>query len=102
LKKELAAMDSDEMIDLPDDVFASPASSVEADERLKFLHQQIDALPESYRLMITLRFQQELSYAEIAQVADVPLGTVKTMIYRARERLREALRQYEEEPVWTP
>ena len=60
---------------------------------------QIEALPESYHLIITLRYQQELSYAEIARIADVPLGTVKTIIYRARARLREALQQYEEEPV---
>lgn len=101
LKQDLAAVDSDAMINLPDESFVDPISSLEADERRAFLHRQIDALPESYRLMITLRFQQELSYAEIAEIADVPLGTVKTVIHRARARLRAALHQYEEEPVWT-
>lgn len=99
LKRELAAVDSEEMVNLPDEGSIGPDSSLEADERRAYLHQQIEALPESYRLIITLRYQQELSYAEIARIADVPLGTVKTIIYRARARLREALQQYEKEPV---
>ena len=101
LKRELAAIDSDEMINLPDEAFPEPGVGIEAEERRKFLHQQIELLPESYKLVISLRFQQDLSYAEIAEVVEMPLGTVKTVLYRARERLRKALHQYEEEPVWT-
>ena len=67
-----------------------------SDEQIAFLHQQIDTLPESYRLLITLRYQHELSYAEIAEVVDMLLGTVKTEIFRARARLRKQLHQFEE------
>jgi len=87
--------------DLPASPSGDPLSKLEAQERRAFLHRQIDALPESYRLLITLRYQQELSYAEIAEVVDLPLGTVKTGLFRARQRLRQALQEYEQEPVWT-
>jgi RNA polymerase sigma-70 factor (ECF subfamily) len=101
LRRELTAIGDDEIADLPAASYADPLSSLEAKERRAYLHMQIEALPESYRLLVTLRYQQELSYAEIAEVVGVPLGTVKTGLFRARERLREAMRQFEEEPVWT-
>ncbi|HLF02081.1 MAG TPA: sigma factor-like helix-turn-helix DNA-binding protein, partial [Anaerolineales bacterium] len=61
-----------------------------------FLHQQIDTLPESYKILVTLRYQQELSYDEIASVLSLPLGTVKTGLFRAKAQLRQALRLFEE------
>ncbi|MBR2424906.1 MAG: sigma-70 family RNA polymerase sigma factor [Tidjanibacter sp.] len=45
------------------------------------------ALPEKYRQMVEMRFVRELSYEEIASQLGLPLGTVKTQIHRARERL---------------
>jgi RNA polymerase sigma-70 factor (ECF subfamily) len=48
-------------------------------------------VPEDYRLMLILRHRLELSYEEIAAVTGMPLGTVKTRIHRARERLARAL-----------
>ena len=45
------------------------------------------ALPEKYRQMVEMRFVRELSYEEIATQLGLPLGTVKTQIHRARERL---------------
>jgi len=53
-------------------------------------------LPDSYRLLITLRHLHELSYQEIAEVTNLPLGSVKTGIFRARRLLRQALQTYEE------
>jgi len=96
LRRDLLAMGEEEAADLPGEPKGDPASSVEADERRAFLHRQIEALPESYRLLVTLRFQQELSYDEIANVLSLPLGSVKTGLFRARARLREALHEYEE------
>jgi RNA polymerase sigma-70 factor, ECF subfamily len=77
----------------------NPSSAFDMDELQEFLHRQIDHLPESHRLLISLRYQQNLSYAEIAEIVDTPLGTVKTGIFRARQRLRTALQQFEESPV---
>jgi len=74
----------------------SPAELFDAQERLAFLHAQLDRLPGKYRLVLTLRYLQHLSYDEIAAALDVPMGTVKTHIHRARQLLRERLRQWEE------
>ena len=84
---------------LPDETAADLAIGVEVEERRRFLHQQIAGLPESYRLLVALRYQHELSYDEIANVLGLPLGTVKTGLFRARARLREALRAFEEAPA---
>jgi RNA polymerase sigma-70 factor, ECF subfamily len=56
----------------------------------------IDDLPAHYQLLISLRHLQGMSYAEIAAVTELPLGTVKTGIFRARGRLRRALAAYVE------
>ena len=97
LRRELLALGDTEMLALPDDAPLSenPAASLEAEERRAFLHQQIEALPESYKLLITLRYQQEMSYEEIASVVSLPLGTVKTGLHRAKAQLRAALKVYE-------
>jgi len=95
LRREMTAMGEDEAADFPDEALVTPEISLEANERRTFLHQQINSLPESYKILVTLRYQQELSYEEIASVVSLPLGTVKTGLFRAKARLRDALRQYE-------
>lgn len=96
LRRELAAEGDEKITNVHDGLSANPATLIEIDEQRAFLHRQIEILPEKYRLLITLRYQGELTYEEIAQVLDIPLGTVKTGIFRARARLREALRNFEE------
>jgi RNA polymerase sigma-70 factor (ECF subfamily) len=95
LRRDLLAMGEEEAADLPGEPEGDPAASVEAGERRAFLHRQIAALPESYRLVVGLRYQQEMSYEEIAVALSLPVGSVKTGLFRARARLREALREYE-------
>ena len=51
----------------------------------------IDALPEEYRDVLVLSDLGDLNYAEIAQVVEVPVGTVKSRLFRARRRLQESL-----------
>ena len=51
----------------------------------------LDALPEAFRQAVWLRDVEELSYAEIARVLDVPIGTVMSRISRGRRALYEAL-----------
>lgn len=76
--------------------YADPARQVEANERQAFLQAQILLLPRTQRVLAMLRFQQDCSYEEIAEVMDLPLGTVKTGLFRARQRLKCALRELEE------
>jgi RNA polymerase sigma-70 factor (ECF subfamily) len=95
LRQELDKLSQDEIADVPDVSFRDPQAKVEILERDRFLHAQIEELPASYRMLITLRFQEGLSYEEISQLLKLPLGTVKTGIFRARAQLRQALAEYE-------
>lgn len=63
-----------------------------ADEKSKMIHQAILSLPEKYKTAIVLRHHDEKSYEEIAQILDLPLGTVKARIFRAREMLKKSLK----------
>ena len=55
------------------------------------VRSEIASLPAKYRAVLTLRHVQELSYEEIATVMRVPIGTVKTQLFRARALLKERL-----------
>jgi len=61
------------------------------DERI--IQRAIQKLPEHFRTAIILRDIQELSYEEISNIINAPLGTVKSRINRARLRLQEELKQ---------
>lgn len=90
LRREISALSIEDHLELPSE-FDSPAQLAETHEQRSFLHQQVEKLPESYRLLITLRYQQELSYEEMAEILNVPLGTVKTGLFRAKSQLKAAL-----------
>ena len=51
----------------------------------------IDALPDEYRVVATLYFMQDFSYQEIAEVLQVPVGTVRSRLHRGRRMLQRAL-----------
>lgn len=55
--------------------------------------EAIETLPEHYRIIILLRHQEQLAYEEIAEQLQIPLGTVKARIHRAREMLKNRLRR---------
>ena len=61
------------------------------------LNKAISQLPEKYRVAFVLRDVQELPYEEVAKILDVPLGTVKSRVNRARLMLREKLQPRLEE-----
>jgi RNA polymerase sigma-70 factor (ECF subfamily) len=96
LRRSLNEIGDDVMEDIPESNFNNPVSEVETNETRKYLHQAIDDLDTNYKLLITLRYQHELSYDEIAFTLNLPLGTVKTGIHRAREQLRKSLARLEE------
>ena len=79
--------------ELPDraDPAAGPQELAESADQARRLRTAIDALPEKYRTVITLFHLQNKQYEEIAQVLDLPLGTVKTHLFRAKDLLRKAL-----------
>ncbi len=75
----------------------TPADFFDAEERRAFLHTELARLPEKYRVVLTLRYLQDFSYAEIADVLSLPLGTVKTHLHRGREALAARLAAWEAE-----
>jgi RNA polymerase sigma-70 factor (ECF subfamily) len=64
-------------------------------ELQSILKQAVRSLPEKERTAIVLREYQGLEYKEIAEVLGCPIGSVKVLIFRARQRLRERLADLE-------
>ena len=79
--------------ELPDraDPSAGPEMLAERNDDAARLRAAIDALPEKYRAVITLYHLQGKQYDDIATVLNLPLGTVKTHLFRAKEQLRKVL-----------
>jgi RNA polymerase sigma factor (sigma-70 family) len=69
----------------------TPEETYVRGEKMKRVEKAIAALPEHYRIMLILRHQEDLSYEEIAETLEIPLGTVKARIHRAREMLKGLL-----------
>ncbi len=78
-------------IDLPDHE-PSPERSLIQRERSRMIENAINELPQRYRYVIILRHKEEKSYEEIAEIMNLPLGTVKAQIFRAREILNKKLK----------
>jgi RNA polymerase sigma-70 factor (ECF subfamily) len=58
------------------------------------LDQALAKLPPDQRAVFVLRVNEEMSYSEISHVLGIPVGTVMSRLNRAREKLRELLREY--------
>lgn len=77
-----------------EDIIAADCNIEEEIERKdleKLIKENLKIMPENYRLIIMLRYYDDLSYNEIAELLDKPLGTVKTEIYRAKLLLKKQL-----------
>ena len=74
----------------------SPVAASERGEREEILQRGIEKLPEYQRAMIVMFHIENLSYEDIAAALDLPIGTVKSRLNRARLALREILEPYEE------
>jgi len=82
--------DITEMSWLPDKV-GDPVRQLERQDVCHAIEEAIAGLPPRYRTVIVLRYLEGMSYQEIADTLELPMGTVKTQIYRARDLLRQAL-----------
>ncbi|HRE58089.1 MAG TPA: sigma-70 family RNA polymerase sigma factor [Candidatus Kapabacteria bacterium] len=66
-----------------------------SDEKKKILDDAIAALPDKFRIVMKLRHEDDLDYQQIAETLDLPIGTVKAHLFRARKRLYDQLKQHE-------
>jgi RNA polymerase sigma-70 factor, ECF subfamily len=74
----------------------NPLEEMEARELGSAIEQAVGKLRPEYRSCILLRHVEDRSYEEIAEIMELPLGTVKTYIHRARAELKEALGELKE------
>ena len=92
---DLDADETDQYADTPGLVTSeTPESIFNGSELHKVLKKALSELPEDLRSAITLREFEGLSYEEIAQVMDCPIGTVRSRIFRAREALDKHLHAF--------
>ncbi len=70
---------------------ADPERRAASSEILDRVEVALDQLPEHYRIVVWLRDGEDLSYQEIARVLDLPIGTVRSRLARARATLRQVI-----------
>ena len=74
----------------------SPEEKVIQKQKIRLMREVVEKLKPHYRLLVELRYFKELSYEEIATQLELPLGTVKAQLFRAREFLYEILKNSQE------
>jgi RNA polymerase sigma-70 factor (ECF subfamily) len=87
----------------------SPSSLIQSDsldpeshminkQKVKHMRKVVAKLKPRYRKLVELRYFKEYSYDEIAEELDIPIGTVKAQLFRARELLLNILNRSNEKP----
>ena len=76
---------------LPDDIAGPVERAIDSEEKRR-LRQGLESLTEPHRLVFELAVYQQLAYADIAQVLNIPVGTVKSRMHNAVKALREILK----------
>lgn len=85
--------DYDAVAAAPEDAHSPPRSDLRRD-----LRAAIDTLPERYRAVVVLYYLQDVPYPEIAEILELPLGTVKTHLHRAKKALRAQMQAWGARP----
>ena len=81
----------DEEIHVSGDESVSPATILERSENAELVREAMDDLPAEFREILALRHLEGLSYKEIADIVQIPPGTVMSRLSRARAKLKECL-----------
>jgi RNA polymerase sigma-70 factor (ECF subfamily) len=68
-----------------------PEEWVEESERLEELALAVQSLDPAYRMVIAMRYEADMTYEEMAAALKLPLNTVRTRLYRAKQELRQAM-----------
>ena len=98
-KRKEEAIDEDEAAAIPD-TGDTPEVAVMKDDKATALKRMVNALPEEHRTVIDLAYYHAKSVAEIAEVLQIPVATVKTRMFYARKKLGEALKAAGFERGW--
>ncbi|ACD83451.1 RNA polymerase sigma factor RpoE [Methylacidiphilum infernorum V4] len=74
----------------------SPLDHLMKQEQMEWIEKSIDGLPPRQRMAVILKSYEDLSYEEIARILGVSVPATKSLLFRARETLREAFRKWEQ------
>lgn len=100
-KKETYSLDK-QFIDGSDFAYNIPAQTLDPEEKfiekqkIKLMREVVEKLKPHYRRLVELRYFDEYSYEEIAEELNIPLGTVKAQLFRAREFLYNIMKNAED------
>lgn len=93
IDKPVSSDDGEYTYEIPDDSYM-PDTHVLSSEKKLLIEQAMNALPEKYQRIIRMRHEEEMDYQQIADELDLPLGTVKAHLFRARRQLFKMLSQH--------
>ena len=91
IDEPISTKEGEMQVEIPDNSFEADQMLLRK-QRRNIIKEALEQLPEKYRTVIEMRHMEEKSYQEIAEILDLPLGTVKAHIFRARELLYKYLR----------
>ncbi|MBK7184142.1 MAG: sigma-70 family RNA polymerase sigma factor [Bacteroidetes bacterium] len=73
----------------------TPEETMEKKQKIKLMRDVVEKLKPRYKILVEMRYFEELSYEEISERLELPLGTVKAQLFRAREFLANILKNSE-------
>lgn len=73
-------------------------AEIDARDRQALIQEHLSHLPAKYRIVLILRHLQDKTYEEMAEILTMPIGTIKTHLFRARNLLKERLQSLNREP----
>jgi len=88
---DLVVDQSEEIMARTADSSASPERHAVSSDLLDRVSAAMNGLPEHYRIVVWLRDGEDLSYTEIAEILDLPIGTIRSRLARARMALKKAV-----------
>jgi RNA polymerase sigma-70 factor (ECF subfamily) len=100
-RENTAYVPGNDLAEFPDRFALSPLSQVLRSEQRRQVREQLNRLPEHYKVPLILRYYKRMSYSEIARVLNSRLPVVKMIIFRAKSQLRRNLRHSQQAQVIT-
>jgi RNA polymerase sigma-70 factor, ECF subfamily len=73
-------------------------AELDAHDRQALIREHLSQLPAKYRIVLILRHLQDMTYEEMAEILTIPIGTIKTHLFRARNLLKERLQAHDHKP----
>lgn len=86
-------------VDLLPDSSCSPEHRLLSEELAEWVRKTLHKIPEIYHVLIRMHFFEGLSYPEISRALQMPVNTIKSYIFRAKELIRQRLRVWDRETV---